>query len=212
MTLQVFRNIIEMLPCVRAKIFFDMSRQTLVRTLAMSELPSIHNTRSPAQWEIISRHIDFADKTVIDLGCGYGDLLFRIADAGAEIVIGVENDFSIYQKLQKRSRGWPEIVVSPAHIYDVLPDVSGYDVAICFSVLPYLERWYYVLRWMRRFSKVALIEVQYQGDGPGRTWPARIRDDYQMRILLELLWDDVSPIGKTHVEGRGVDRTIWLCK
>ena len=49
------------------------------------------NKRFPEQIAIVNDHVDFADKTVLDLGCGYGDMLLSVYDAKAKNCIQVQN-------------------------------------------------------------------------------------------------------------------------
>jgi len=81
-----------------------------------------------------------------------------------------------------------------------------WDIVICFSVLPYLPAPGTTISWMKRHGKISLIEMQYKGDGPGK-----MLDDEQMRCWLLLVFDKVTPIGKTLVDYRNKWRTIWMC-
>jgi SAM-dependent methyltransferase len=177
----------------------------------MNKLPPIHNTRSPAQWDIISKHVDFAGKSVIDLGCGYGDILARAKLAGASTVVGVENDFDVAVSAAHRMSGvgiYPIIHNTDVERIWEWNQAIAYDIGICFAVLPYLKRGEVVLKWMEEWcDDIVLIEVQYDGDGPGT-----IKGDAEMYRVLSNYWGSIGPIGQTHVEGRGVDRTIWLCR
>lgn len=200
------------------------------------ELPPLHNSRVPAQWEIISKHVDFAGKTVLDLGCGYADILFRCKEAGARECIGV--DSRVWNKALARAQSWlfEDIGFADFDIdrdIDQIPqgpikqaDLRSWNVIICFSVLPYLDKAAAVLDWVKAHSEITLIECQYDGDGPGSVpWLSRRlgpdlyeyqkppKDDYRMRdILAGVGWQSVEPIGKTLVEGRNKWRTIWLCR
>jgi len=200
------------------------------------KLPPLHNTRAPAQWAIISKYIDFAGKTVLDLGCGYADILFQCKEAGARECIGIDKGTS--EKVLNIATNWlfedigfadfdlnneldqiPQAPVKQSHI-------KPWDVIICFSVLPYLDNALAILGWIKAHSEIALIECQYDGDGPGSVpWLShRIgpdlneyqkppKDDDEMKdILAGVGWQSIEPIGKTLVEGRNMWRTIWLCK
>jgi len=181
-------------------------------------LPPVHNTRAPAQWEIISQYVDFDGKTVLDLGCGYGDLLWRAWAAGAKSIVGVDSNFEIQKRLGEIAfnAGISMRIPDPPFVPEwstirnyILQRNSGADIIFCFSVLPYLKNAHDILKWIFSHSSVALIECQYQGDGPG---PFYLRDDCDMRRWLDKVgFKTVEPIGKTLVEGRGAYRTIWMC-
>ena len=112
----------------------------------MSKLERIHehNTRAPAMWEFIEENVDFDGKSVLDAGCGYGDMLWRAYKAGARIVFGFDSDKHIVWSVGERldSYGYKG---KPIHVHNV--DISNWnerwpgwhDIVICFSVLPYLE-------------------------------------------------------------------------
>lgn len=170
----------------------------------------VHNVRSPEQWEIINHHIDFKGKTVLDLGCGKGDLLFRAFETGARVT-GVDKDEENVEHIRSVC---PEIEVIEDAIED-LPVLSGldvqHDIIICFSVLPYLRGPGYTLTWINAHSEVALIECQYSGDGPGFhfLWG----NDEMKSWLLEVgQFAKVQNIGHTLVEGRNKKRFIWMCE
>ena len=167
-----------------------------------------HNKRFPQQWEIVSKHVDFRDKSVLDLGCGYGDMFAAVCLAGGR-GFGLEGNPTIGAAARLRM---VEQGVSPSLIWQMdienieesMPN-SQWDVTICFSVLPYVDM-FNMLKWMSDHSKTALIEVQYKGDGPGY-----ILNDAEMESILRSYWIFADNIGKTLVEYRNTHRTIWLC-
>jgi hypothetical protein len=168
----------------------------------------IHNQRSPRQWEIISSHIDFKDKSVIDLGCGWCDLLNFANKADALACVGVDKEKHFYavkgvKFIQADLEKWIDF---QNHVYSG----ATYDIALCFSVLPYLENMYSVLEWMYEHADVSFIECQYKDDGPGPDW---LKDDNDMLAVLRFHdWDSIKPIGHTLVKGRNKKRTIWMCE
>lgn len=171
-----------------------------------------YNVRSPEQWAIISKQIDFQGKTVLDLGCGKGDILFCADNAGADVT-GIDNDIKNIAFIQNN---FPKI---EAKIWDIdkLP-LSTYfqtnyytGISICFSVLPYLRRPEITLKWISHHSDIAFIECQYVGDGPGFAF---LTDNDAMRewLLVAGQFEKVQPIGHTIVEGRNKKRFIWMCE
>lgn len=171
-----------------------------------------HNTRATEIWEILKSNVDFSRKTVFDIGCGHGDLLWRYYDAGAKRVFGVDCNGKIAVAARERvhqhcPRGAP-INVLIADIEDWL-NWDVWDIVVCMSVLPYIKNPMALLEKMYTHSREAtIIECQYTGDGPG--YPG-VHNDMDMQAILESVWEDAVAIGKTHVEIRDKYRTIWLC-
>lgn len=168
----------------------------------------VHNIRSPEQWDIISEHIDFKGKSVIDLGCGKGDILIRAFDAGAK-VLGVDNDGDNIEHIRSVH---PDVPVLNDDLNYVEVWYKGEeDIVICFSVLPYLAWAENTLRWINHHSDIALIECQYDGDGPGFHF---LTDNLHMHewLLKSGGFEKADVIGFTLVEGRDRKRFIWRCE
>jgi hypothetical protein len=169
-------------------------------------LPPVHNTRAPKQWRIISQHVDFEDKTVLDLGCGCGDLMYRAWADGASEIHGADNNAKIIAAFPLDFHTYKididEMIGNNASVY-------RWDIIVCFSVLPYLTDPTATLRWICKHSSIALIECQLSGDGPGFDW---LKSPQDMRRWLDSIgWKSIQRIGETVVKDRGAKRGIWLC-
>lgn len=161
------------------------------------------NTRSPAQWTALSAVMDFKYKTVLDVGCGYGDLLLYAKRAGAD-VWGVDRDLEIARITRKR--GLP---VACMDINDFAKKYRVFynDIVFCFSVLPYLTDLDKTLANLVKIAGTAFIECQLEGDGPGY-----FADEEALRDKLLEYWPKVSRIGETRVKIRNTVRAIWMCE
>jgi len=194
-------------------------------------MPPLYNQRAGHMWDIISQHVDFKGKSVIDLGCGHGDLLVRAYAAGATHLFGYDKDLDALNDTRQKLESI-QAVLNTGKVYLEQCDMVSVecqkdwksihcDIAICCSVLPYLQ--YYpiypdtlsfpsgILKLMFDNAPLSIIECQYAGDGPGFN---SIPDDIIMGVWLENAagWSTVTPIGKTFVEGRDKWRTIWKCE
>lgn len=179
-------------------------------------LPEPYNTRAKDMWKIISDNVDFMDKTVLDVGCGRGDLMMRAWLWGARVVYGIDN--SKIEIKEARLRSW-EMVKEGAKLYFMEKNIEhwserwpGYhDIVLCTSVLPYLYNPDKTLYNIHQDCGLAIIECQYAGDGPGLK---RIKNDADMKEWLSKFdWLSVKKIGSTNVESRpGVKRSIWMCQ
>lgn len=180
---------------------------------SICEVSLVINTRSPKMWQYISSHIDFTDKTVIDLGCGYGDLALFASAAGAASVLAVDSDPVIAKKLERRVRAAgfrSTVTVIAADIEEFLPvALKRWDVAIMTSVLPYLKNMNKAMYHMSYIAEVSIIEAQYAGDGPGLEY---IENDGDMKKYLEHFWDRVEKVGETKLDIRPATRSIWVCR
>ena len=153
-------------------------------------------------WRHISREIDFREKYVLDVGCGYGDFLWRAYVAGAEKVWGMDKEkkFSCHNE----------------NIVFVNEDIEYFstfgpskaqpepDVAFCFSVLPYIDDQVALLRQLS-FIQECVVEFQYKPE----PYCVRVQTDDEAEKLLSKHWAYVKNIGKTYVEERRVSRTLW---
>ena len=176
------------------------------------------NKRALDIWDIVTPHVNFRDKTVVDVGCGPGDFIRLALGYGAKHVTGIDMNFASLldaSNVLKDNGRAPdkEFTLHSVDINDLVNEnnlVSRADILICFSCLPYLDNYVKATRWMARMSKeCALIESQYSGDGPG---PAFLKGDGDMRDTLTAVWSSVEKIGETDTVIRDASRSVWLCR
>jgi len=157
---------------------------------------------------------DFSDVNVLDLGCGYGDLLLMSALNGAKSITGVDRDPDMVRITEKKlARSVASGIEIYMHVLDVrsrsaLALLGYYDIAFCTSVLPYLKNRDMILGFMATRVKVSFIEMQYHGDGPG---PEDIKNDMQMSTYLQRFWPSTKMIGKSFTGRTPPYRSIWRC-
>lgn len=94
--------------------------------------------RSDWKWQRIAPHMtNLQGRRVLDIGCGSGYHCWRIAGAGAELVIGIDPTLLYvcqYQALQhfiQDKRVW----VIPAALQDLPPKLALFDTALSMGVL-----------------------------------------------------------------------------
>jgi len=172
------------------------------------------NTRALAMWMPISRLVDFRNKTVMDLGYGGGDFIYKAHIAGASKVTGIDlssGTKSVEVNVQHTKYG----VKSAGTIETIKGDLNlmktewAADISFCFSVLPYLDDPQNFVNWMSNQFKLSVIECQYKGDGPGFGF---IKDTADMKYWLKNSFDNVTLIGNSYVVSRDTYRDIWMCE
>ena len=183
-------------------------------------IPEDTNTRAEAMWRIISQRIDFRGKRVIDLGCGHGEMLWRAKLAGAIRVVGVDKE------IDKVDYGnWPFLPTLDAEPVDEEPSIwlytgdldmivntpafsRTYDIALCFSTLPYLDDILATLKWMSENFPLCIIEAQYEPEPYNIGVPS---DDKMYTLLRENGFKCATWLGETYIEDRDTHRSIWAC-
>jgi hypothetical protein len=178
------------------------------------EIPLDINTRAEAMWRIISQQVNFKKKSVIDLGCGHGEMLWRAYVAGAETVWGVDGKKGLLKRLGRVYTDYTKkhIQASPLDLnnHDDLYLISHQDIniAMCFSVLPYLDDIPATLQWMADNFELCLIEAQYEPE----PYNIGVKNDEEMfSFLRDNGFEIAVNLGKTYVEIRDTHRTIWAC-
>jgi len=172
------------------------------------------NQRAGKMFEQISKVVDFRDKTVVDLGCGFGDLILAAAKSGAKAVVGIDSDKgNLATCTSKVLRHAPKDAKASFYalnldVEDNLVALGEFDIAFCTSVLPYLYHREELLTYMSRHCITSIIEMQYFGDGPG---PVEIMNDDDMKEWLSKFWVSVTKIGETHTGRNPAYRSLWMC-
>lgn len=193
-------------------------------------IPEDTNTRAEDMWRVISQKVDFRGKRVIDLGCGTGDFLWRAGVAGAHWVHGIDEDLSQLEgRITYGSSCRAELADDPPaslRTYSVTyteHDINQFvehdwvqfatcknyfDIAMCFSVLPYLDNIPATLKWMSDNFPLCLIEAQYEPE----PYNIGVPSDDQMYVLLrDNGFKCATWLGQTYVEDRDTHRSIWAC-
>lgn len=94
--------------------------------------------RSNLKWERIAPAVDFRDKTVIDVGCGNGYYGWRMADAGASLVLGCDPYPLYWMQYEVLRRYAPPPLqhwVVPLSDADLPSNMEQFDVVCSMGVL-----------------------------------------------------------------------------
>jgi len=158
----------------------------------------------------------------VDLGSGYGDFVVRLLSAGAGHVNAVDKSMENLEIVRKKveaikkehkcrlTYAYLDSKQQTRGLLDPSPSIGFLkpDIAICTSVLPYLQFPDDLLSAMAYNQLLSIVECQYADDGPGFKW---IRDDRDMERWLKHHFRHVDMIGRTSIGIRPGFRTIWSC-
>lgn len=173
------------------------------------------NTRAIAMWSVISRFVDFRGKSVFDLGCGGGDFIWRSHVAGAYKVTGIDYYSMATKSVEVRVQHTKHGTKSVGTVETIREDLNlmkpewKADIALCCSVLPYLDDPANFVLWMSKQFDLSVVECQYAGDGPGFDF---IRNTSDMKFWLGDTFDSVTLIGSSYLVAKDIYRDIWMCK
>lgn len=177
----------------------------------MRQFTNDFNTRAASIWSLLEQHYDFADKDVLDVGCGHGDFVKRAELAGAAEIVGIDADIRQAMK-QHEYRNNVTLANARAEDFIALNKEKTFDAVLCFSVLPYLEPFFEVhLRNMKRLAReVVFLEVQYRAD-IGDAGRSEWKNADQALYSLIRIFAHVESIGSTTVKEGRYERDIWKC-
>jgi tRNA (mo5U34)-methyltransferase len=93
--------------------------------------------RSDFKWERLEKHFDFADKKILDIGCGNGYYAYRAALGGAKFVLGVDPSLYSYFQAQIVAILCPQIPVKilPLAQKDLPQKLPIFDIVFSMGVL-----------------------------------------------------------------------------
>lgn len=93
--------------------------------------------RSDWKWDRVSTHLDLRDKRVLDVGCGNGYHMWRMWQAGAELVIGVDPNLLFLTQFEAIRRYLPDAPVwqLPFTLEELPEPTGGFDTVFSMGVL-----------------------------------------------------------------------------
>lgn len=96
--------------------------------------------RSDWKWQRVAPHLDsLAGKQVLDVGCGSGYHLWRMLEAGAEDVWGVDPGELFLTQFQAIKKYMPAALAQRAHFFPVgiehMPELNSFDTVFSMGVL-----------------------------------------------------------------------------
>jgi tRNA (mo5U34)-methyltransferase len=112
--------------------------------------------RSDLKWERVARHITpLNGRNILDIGCGNGYYLFRMAEQGARSVIGIDPSmlflaqFSAIQKFVRQ----PEVFLLPIGFEDLPENMESFDTLFSMGVFYHRRSPFDFLRSLRLLLK-----------------------------------------------------------
>ena len=150
--------------------------------------------RSDMKWSRLKPHIDWAQQTVLDVGCGNGYFGWRMLAAGARCVVGIDPTmlFLMQWLAQRHFSGLAPNYVLPLRDTDLPATLTGFDRVCSLGVLYHrrdpLDHLGRLRRCLREGGVLVLETLVVEGDEslqpPGRY--ARMRNVYEVPSLARL--------------------------
>lgn len=93
--------------------------------------------RSDLKWDRIAKHVEWRDRRVLDVGCGNGYFGWRMLNAGARCVIGLDPFllFVMQHEIVRRLAGDHRNHVLPLTDACLVPRLHAFDIAVSMGVL-----------------------------------------------------------------------------
>ncbi len=145
--------------------------------------------RSDWKWQRLHPHLDWQGKTVLDIGAGNGYYGYRMLDAGARAVIGVDPTllFIMQSQLMQICAGKPANWVLPMTLEQLPGTLTGFDLVLSLGVLyhrkdpvEHLQRLHHCLKPGGKMVVETFVIPPGIGDSIAVERYARMRNVYQV--------------------------------
>jgi 2-polyprenyl-3-methyl-5-hydroxy-6-metoxy-1,4-benzoquinol methylase/adenylate kinase len=147
------------------KLFIsELSQKNYDKYYQTIEFPSGNTikgySKSEKSWEKIKDLIDFKNKTVLDIGCFHGFFSFKIEEAGAKRIVGIEKNK--YAVSTTRQLSWlknSKVLFLNKEI-ETFKSKNNYDIVLVLNMLHYVKNLEKTLNNIFNLGKLIIFEIQ----------------------------------------------------
>ena len=168
--------------------------------------------------------IDFTNKTVLDIGCNSGGILFSIQDK-IKHGVGVDYDYKIINFANKvaKTENYDNI---DFYTFDLDSDdfdnmnyysnePKKYDVIFLLAVCMWIEKWPELIEWVRANCDICIFETNGNRKQQDKQ-QAKLRTEFKSVELLDNnSADDVGYLQDRHDTGKSKKhpgRSLYICR
>lgn len=122
----------------------DVLREALDKIARINQLLGGNKLTLSGVKKLVSKHLNAGKITIVDVGCGNGDMLRALADYGSKnnlnfVLIGIDaNNFTI-QHATDLSKEYPNISYRCLNIFDKVFQELKYDIVLCTLTLHHFK-------------------------------------------------------------------------
>lgn len=183
--------------------------------------------RSDWKWQRVAPHLDLRGKRILDVGCGNGYYMWRMWQAGAQLVVGVDPNLLFLNQFLAIRRFMPEAPVwqLPFTLEELPEPTDGFDAVFSMGVLYHrrapIDHLLQLKACLRPGGELVMETLVVEGDAQQCLVPedryAQMRNVWFLpsvplleRFLRRAGFQDVRCVDQAHTSTEEQRSTDWM--